>query len=783
MFRVSLITNSILFIALFTNPVKALPITIGEIPSDLMPPVLIAPKQNWNVSDFALSFTWQRQSFLKDEDEDENQSWSVGSYQLQVANNAQFTDLKIDVIHIAPDLDISRLEEGDAEDDEVLELMEGLRFFTETVYSPKKDLETGTWYWRVRAADKPGRPWSEPIKFNLVEPHKNKNPTRIVSPSEPIFSFDMYDSDAGAWGDEPPWSKYWGFFPDNLKPYVAFAVPHEGWGWYDSPSRKPNGEVRSFAKFIEPLTAEKIPVLIKTGGPDGDPQAYLSTTELEHLYQNNPNVLGVVTGENTWAHIDGIYNPVFRKHEVQWFNEVIRLSAQYGKYVIAGEGSYAFAWDKFFGEESPTKFDQDGDISGDYVWLNPSILRNSPDTFIPSSKSNIFWSAHQMNSAVLGASIANLVSHHGTWAEAWYWSDAGYTNGVFKDYAVSEEEADFSTMPHLMWIQTMLMGTASGSVVYHFGGESGVSENRGIYNKLLDAIVDEDGSIYRNDAGIKTGHEYPSFWDMYGNKTIGFDRYIVPYLTAIIKEDLIPSKQEVLSEIKLAIDPGPVESDKGNFICYGHYLALYQNTYGLKDLIDVDQNTEEGEIEEANTGCKYELIPNSGRYYFIPVIPHPANTFSHPGIKVIPIDKLQDSKSVKAEFDGAYDQISEGTAWVAKVGEAIFITNSNENLNLVQDYSITLNGPLTQIKGISLPHSYLMFKFDENKNSFWLQANTEHGPAYTDNRNTVLTIKWKTKPEINVFPAKALLSSQWQQDSVTLVLSHEQGSVEVTGKF
>ena len=147
--------------------------------------------------------------------------------------------------------------------------------------------------------------------------------------------------------------------------------------------------------------------MIKTGGPDKDPQGYLSTTELEHIYQTNPNVLGLVAGENTWAHIGGFWNTIFRKHEVQWFNEVIKLSSQYGKYIIAGEGSYAFAWDKFFGKEAPTKYDRDGELSGDYVWLDPEILRKSTETFIPTGKSNLFWSHHQMNSAVLGASISN----------------------------------------------------------------------------------------------------------------------------------------------------------------------------------------------------------------------------------------------------------------------------------------------------------------------------------------------------------------------------------------
>jgi hypothetical protein len=61
----------------------------------------------------------------------------------------------------------------------------------------------------------------------------------------------------------------------------------------------------TYAEFIQPLTDLNIPVLIKTGGPDGDPQNYLSTAELENLYKNHPNVQGVVTGENTWQAIDG----------------------------------------------------------------------------------------------------------------------------------------------------------------------------------------------------------------------------------------------------------------------------------------------------------------------------------------------------------------------------------------------------------------------------------------------------------------------------------------------
>ena len=771
----------IICIILAESPLMAFETTIGQVPKNLGPPLIIAPQNDWTVTDYALSFTWQRQEFLDEEDEDSQ--WSIGTYQIQVSKTAAFLNPQLDIYHLAPGLNLSRFEDGEDHDEEDLEFVESHRHWTESVYSPEENLESGTWYWRVRAADKPNRPWSEVVGFNLIRPGKSKKPSRTISAKEPIFSFDMYDSDGGGWGDEPPWTKYWNFFPEKLKPFVAFAIPHDGWGGYYSPSRSSNGNVRSFQDFIEPLTEEKIPVLIKTGGPDKDPQGYLSTTELEHIYQTNPNVLGLVAGENTWAHIGGFWNTIFRKHEVQWFNEVIKLSSQYGKYIIAGEGSYAFAWDKFFGKEAPTKYDRDGELSGDYVWLDPEILRKSTETFIPTGKSNLFWSHHQMNSAVLGASISNLVANHGTWAEAWYWSTVGFTKGVFEDFFASEADADFSTMPHILWVQTMLVGAASGSVVFHFGGESSVTENRGRYDKSMDAMVEEDGSIWHDDDGQETGREYASFWDMYGNKTKGFDRYIIPFLTAIIEEELIPTKSQVMAEIKLAIDPGPVESDKGNFVCYGHYLTLYKNTYGLNDLIAVDQDIGEDEIGEVNTGCKYELLPNSGRYYFIPVIPHPANTFSHPGIKVIPIGKLQSEKAVKAEFDPVYPQFSQGTAWVAKVDNTYFITNSNENLNEEQDFSIDFSGPLSRIEGNSIPHSYFIFRYNKKEGLFWLQANAEKGVSYTDQRQTIIKLDWNKKPFFKVEPKSALIYVEWSSNSVKLKLSHSEGAVQVKGSF
>ena len=111
-------------------------------------------------------------------------------------------------------------------------------------------------------------------------------------------------------------------------------------------------------------------------------------------------------------------------------------------------------------------------------------------------------------------------------------------------------------------------------------------------------------------------------------QTLGFERYIIPFIRAVTSKHLIPTQNAVSQEIKLAIDPGPVERDKGNFVCYGHYSALYRYTLAIVNYIEPTSHTEEGEIEESASGCRYDLIPNNGRYFTIPIIPHPAHQFA-----------------------------------------------------------------------------------------------------------------------------------------------------------
>ena len=87
---------------------------------------------------------------------------------------------------------------------------------------------------------------------------------------------------------------------------------------------------------------------------------------------------------------------------------------RYGAHVIMGEGSYAFALDRFVGDEDVT-----GD-SSEFVWMDAAFIEAHAETLVFCPKTNIIWAYQQSVSAALGAWLSGMTKHHGVWAEAWY---------------------------------------------------------------------------------------------------------------------------------------------------------------------------------------------------------------------------------------------------------------------------------------------------------------------------------------------------------------------------
>ena len=716
----------------------------GQI-RQLEPVKLMHPVDGWDATDFAVSFRWERQC-------DFEEKWTTKLYRLQVAGDSSFQEPVIDVEQKAPGRD--NLDNRD-------------NYYTEAAYMPRTFLKPGAYYWRVRVADGNGGPWSKVWRFTVNDYHPKVPLINEISPASPLIIFDMFGAlerefRRGATQQTlmRQWEKYWSFVPDDIKPYVALDLGREGGRRMETQDHAP----ARFFDWLAPALEAGIPITINTGTCDQDFQMASDPTELEMLFQQYPNLVGVTTGENFWAYGSADRDPEGSGRAIHWVNRLVALCAKYGRVFVFGEGNWReFKWDRFFGEEH---------LGGEMKveWMNQDFLREHADYFIPCSKTNIVWGNFQSESAILGAWLDGMMTNTGMWGEAWYWHDVGYKEMFSPQLKYSQGNLRY--MPPCMWNQFHISGIARGATVFKFGGESSTTE-WGTYDAATDSF--DDGS-----------KPYTAMWDMHGHKTAVFDRYIVPFIRAVVKHKMIPAKQEVMKEVKIAVAPAPVDTDKGDAMAFGHYAPLYRATYGIDEFVATDEirgSGGENYNQYIPTGCRYEVLHNTGRYYYIPILPYPARDIGGSAIEEVKIENLQDMTAVKSLYESKYPPRYGGDAWVVLVSDKVFIMNNHENRNIMQTFDIPLDGSgnISRIVGRAIPHAYIMGKRLDSDNGFWFQANANHKGPYTDGRTTQMRFTCKRKPKVTVTPADAAVENKWDggRHELSLILSHQDGAVEV----
>lgn len=369
-----------------------------------------------------------------------------------------------------------------------------------------------------------------------------------------------------------------------------------------------------------------------------------------------------------------------------------------------------------------------------------AFIREYGPWLVLSQKNNIIRRQFYSQSAAMGLWLGGITHQHGAWEDGgFYWQNAGF-NGL--GVCTGERTGVLRTMPRIFWTLNFVMGISRGCGIYSLDGQTLMTSA-----KLVARQPDAD---------------WPSaIWYDTGKTTDTFQRFVVPLIRATIQHDLIPTKEEVLRNVKLAVfNDKKVPGDNSAWPHYVEYGPLYAATYGFGRMGNID-------------GQLWEFFPNTGRYYFIPVLPQGPS----PGLKCIPVSQLQDVARVKDIFATAYPQWYEGDALVCRVGDTLTIQNSHENEDVSESYSVPLTaGWLTKLTGKIAPHSYLVGKKEDGGHRFWLQANTE----YPD-RDTELTLTCTGQPKVVVVPPEAAKVSKWDAVTATLTLqlSHKDGAVEV----
>jgi hypothetical protein len=693
------------------------------------------PQEGAEVTDIAVSFRWLHE--MKSNADLTEEVVEQRRFRLQVDDNASFSSPEIDTTVTGPK---STYRDSKAE----------YSRWTQASYMSPEVLPPGDYHWRVKVTDDS---WSKPISFHINDDHSHSERIREISHEAPLFSFDMFfDSGNETLVEKLP--ELHNRFPASVREHVVFAVQNEMMGMHPGMD---DGYDGTFADLLQPLSDAGVPIMIKTGGPDKDFQQFMDLAELEHIFQTQPNVIGLVQGETFWDFLDGDIDPEFYEKNVTWYRRSFLLAAKYGRVVIVGNGNDEyFAWDQFLGQED-----------GDQPWIQPDELRAISATIIPTAKNNIPFNYYNAESIIMGGWLAGLSDNWGVWSEGWAWGSIGYDSLFGPQLPGDPEDPDFSTMPYNMWLQMKLAGLSQGATVFHFGGESSVVEWGEYDPESGHFVIDDDEVLEQSTA----------FWDMEGVEHPALEQYVFPFMEAVVEQGMIPTKAEVLETVKIAVAAPPVETDKGTGMDYGVYAPLFIGTIGIdgyQSVAEVEEDDEDIDYYEMTpNACRRELLHNNGRYYMPPILPYPISTLPD-DTQVLRMAQLSRPMDVHTTFDAAYPEFSTGSAWVTKVGPRLYINNGHENTNEAQSFSTEIEGWGT-LSGTIQPHSYLLVKIEED--TLWLMANGDTKGPYTDGRKTELSLSLDGEPVVEIEQGTATHS--WADGSMSIKLKHATGATEL----
>jgi len=483
----------------------------------------------------------------------------------------------------------------------------------------------------------------------------------------------------------------WRAVPEDLRPYCALRV-------------EVSERMLDFFRFCNKAERAGASMIIQCSGPGGGVYGEVygrsgrgrygrpSLADIEWAFQTCPHVIGVTIVEQFFHHFS---DPTSREYA----KRLIQLCAKYGRSLFWADGHWVrLGWLK--------------------LGADPEMMRLFEEHkayVVPLWKMNCGWEPLTIHGAVLGLWLCGKVDNYGVEPEDWFWFEAGYlglgkTVGQFKT-------GNRELCPPTFWAQMMLMGMASGATCWCLEPCSGMWE-RGRPDTM------------RQDT---------------------FVRVIAPLMRAIVEHELIPSKEEVLSNVKAACKVEPDDLRKIDDF-FGPFRALFEGTYGLKH--------------------RHELIPNRGRYYFIPLLPILCQRPPE-GVRLFGTSQVAKPGDANELFDRLYPLFYEGDAFVIRVGDLILATNSHENEDVQQAYRVPLDWGVFNAVGGSLgPHNFVIFKRDGA--GLWLHVNNRA------DRCTKLTIEAPRRPTVKVEPHEALIAAEWDagRGQLNLEIGHRNGAVE-----
>jgi len=344
------------------------------------------------------------------------------------------------------------------------------------------------------------------------------------------------------------------------------------------------------------------------------------------------------------------------------------------------------------------------------------IFREHRQNVVPLWKMNCGQVPLSIHGAVLGYWAAGLVDQFGVEPEDWYWFEAGF--GGLGEASGRLNGGDHEKLPPTMWGQMLLLGLASGASCFCLEPYTGI---------------------------WRYGHP--------DQTTEAWSRVVKPLLRAVVAHRLVPDRETALADVRIAVQTAPALPAFGDD--YGELKPLYETLYGIRHFA--------------------ELIPDTGRYGIVPLLPPLAESAGLPaGMRRVSVSKLPDAAAVHAAFDPLYPPTARGDAFVRVAGDSLVVMNSRENEDITQHFELSpgVEG-LATLSGALGPHAYVVGKREHG--GLWLQIN---GRA---ERATTLAIHAGAVPSVVAVADPDALTQEWDARAgiLRLTIRHDDGAVEV----
>jgi len=437
-------------------------------------------------------------------------------------------------------------------------------------------------------------------------------------------------------------------------------------------------------------------------------RARVSLSLLEYLFQHFKHCIGTAEGEHFWSW-RWETGPEGNVSEWDYVPRAWTLCAKYGRYYFIGDGEY-----------------------DDYKWTLISDhfkeeLHRYHQNIVPMFKSTVGNVALHSLGAVEGLMAAGWVDNCGYWADEFVWGESGF--GKVGEIMAKAESSD-AKCPYSYDIQMWLMGIASGATVFH----------------------------------LESAHQ----WTDQGKGADNYQRYYLPFVSAVIKHGLIPSRAAFLQSLKAAVVCDLERAGHKHNNSYVPDFAFLKELYQLK-----------------NTPFQ-ELIPDNSRYGIITLLP-PGGVCLNKQTQIFTQEQLLAPGSALKSFDAAYPQRFQGDAFTWECDGTIIVTNCRENELSNQSFAMPLeHSPVTKFSGHCTLHQYIIGKVSHDGSSLWLQANdglessADHGPFPAQ----PMTFEFQAarKPHVIVTPASAQVSGAWdaKRQCYGCTISTKDGVVELT---